>query len=53
MTQKNKESNEEKDMLAQKLAETQKVVQEMETELKKKEIESENVYEAKPAENQQ
>ena len=53
MTQKNKESNEEKDMLAQKLVETQKVVQEMETELKKKEIESENVYAAKPKENQQ
>ena len=53
MTQKNKESNEEKDLLAQKLVETQKVVQEMETELKKKEIESENVYESKPKENQQ
>ena len=52
LTLKNKESTEEKDALASQLAEAVKVMQEMEIEMKKKEIESENVYESKPAENE-
>ena len=51
LTLKNKEASEEKDALAVQLAEAVKVMQEMEIEMKKKEIESENVYESKPAEN--